>query len=158
MNKVFSILMIGLFSTAVYAGTTHPGSTYQWKAGCDVILNEGDITLTKGVEIKTNGLTSPVFFSTGTALAITHGVMIVCSTGTAVESKATPFISTTSYTQGTMFTLTGGTATLTLQDDDTLVGSLLELGATTRDIGTNDILQLYLLNDRWIEIGYSDLN
>ena len=75
---------------------------------------------------------------------------VVNATG-ALTSTATPFISTTSAISGQVITIMGGTNALTLQDNGTLSGSLLELGAATRALGAGDILRLRYYNGKWWE-------
>lgn len=76
---------------------------------------------------------------------------IVMSASGTITSTATPFISTTSAVSGQVLTLMGGANAVTLQDNGTLSGSLLELGSTTRALGAGDILRLRYYNGKWWE-------
>lgn len=75
---------------------------------------------------------------------------VVNASGT-LTSTATPFISTTTAISGQVLTIMGGANVLTLQDNGTLSGSLLELGSTTRALGAGDILRLRYYGGKWYE-------
>ena len=76
---------------------------------------------------------------------------IVMNASGTITSTATPFISTTSAVSGQVLTLMGGANAVTLQDNGTLSGSLLELGDTSRVLGAGDILRLRYYNGKWWE-------
>jgi len=89
----------------------------------------------------------------------TSEMSIIFTTGPTITSTcALNFISTNTYTDGTLFTLVGGTGTLTLTDDGGLAGSGLALGAATRGIGPGDTLTLWLNKSipAWVEISYAN--
>ncbi len=95
----------------------------------------------------------------------TSSYFVLTSTGGQVSLTSTPSVSTTAVTglqSGTILVLSGTSDTnyVTLSDDDTVAGSLLELGATTRDLKLNDKLTLIYddTSNRWCEIAYIDLN
>jgi len=118
----------------------------------DDVSITGDVTI-DGLE--TRGVSSTVYLSTSSSLSITDSIMVICGTGT-ITSNATPFISTTTYTEGTHFMIVGGSNTVTLQDNGTKSGTLLELGSNTRALSSNDVLELLLINGKWIEIGFNN--
>ena len=78
----------------------------------------------------------------------------VVNTSGTLTSTATPFLSTTTAISGQSITLMGGSNVLTLQDNGTLSGSLLELGDTTRALGAGDILRLRYYGGKWYEEGF----
>lgn len=85
---------------------------------------------------------------------------ILTSTSGALIMAATPAISTTTATNGQTMILRGVSAsnTFTLQDQGTLSGSLIELGAATRVISDKKVL--FLLYDstlgEWLEQSYGN--
>lgn len=79
---------------------------------------------------------------------------VLNSTGGAILMQTTPAISTSTYSDGTMYILQSATATVTFQDNGTLSGSLLELGSTTRALGVGDILVLVYRAGKWWEMGF----
>jgi len=177
MKRIMLFIMFSCFTNLAIAGTTNPESDYVWKAGYDVTLTQGDLTLQNGDlsvtgnvtvtgdlsltgnitsdGLETKSVSSTVYLSTSSSLSITDSVMVICGTGT-ITSNATPFISTTTYTEGTHFMIVGGSNTVTLQDNGTKSGTLLELGGNTRSVGQNDVLELLLINGKWIEVGFGD--
>ncbi len=79
---------------------------------------------------------------------------VITSTGGPLVLSAVPTISTTPYTNGTIYVVQSATNTVTFQDNDTLAGSLLELGSTTRALGVGDILVLIYRAGKWWEFGF----
>ena len=116
---------------------------------------DGGLTLDGAVVVSESTTYSAITISTEIASPSRYEVIV--SSGGDITSTATPFISTSTVTQGTVVTLIGGSSdVITLQDNGTLAGSLLSLGAATRALAEDDTLTLYLRDDRWIEISYSD--
>lgn len=77
---------------------------------------------------------------------------VVTSSGGAILLTATPTISTATARTGDIFIIHSTTATITVQDDGTLAGSALELGASTRALGVGDILVLIYRAGKWWEL------
>lgn len=81
---------------------------------------------------------------------------VLNSTGGAISISATPTISVTDFPDGTIFIIQSATATVTLSDNGTVTGSLLELGANTRALGVGDILGLILRDGKWWELFFDN--
>jgi hypothetical protein len=85
---------------------------------------------------------------------------ILTSTSGALVMTATPAVSTTTATNGQTMILRGVSAsnTFTLQDQGTLSGSLLELGASTRVISDKKVLSLIYDSTlgEWLEQSYGN--
>lgn len=92
--------------------------------------------------------------STFTASNFPRSFAIVTSTGGALVMTTRPTVSTTTARTGDIFVIYSTTATLTLQDNGTLAGSGLELGASTRALGVGDILVLIYRAGFWWEFGF----
>lgn len=167
MKKIVVFLLFASFAGFLIAGTTNPESNYQWKAGYNITLDQGDITLSDG-DIDVNGevtassitvsgervlgVSAAVSISTYTELTLTDPIMVIKGTG-VITNAATPFISTTTYSQGTVVYIVGSsTNTVTLSDTGSVSGTLLNLGATTRTLGDGDVLELILIGDKWREV------
>ena len=70
-------------------------------------------------------------------------------------STATPQISTTTATSGQrIMLLNSGTSSYTFGDTDSVSGSLLELGAASREVDQGDILEVVYYGGKWYEIGF----
>lgn len=87
-------------------------------------------------------------------------VVTTTSPAAAVVTSATPTISTTTATDGQFIVIKGtsSTATFAFQDNGTLAGSLLELGAASRVV--SDLKVLGLMYDgtigKWLEVFYGN--
>lgn len=86
--------------------------------------------------------------------SLVYGFNVFTSSGGPLTLSATPTITTTTWAEGTRFIIQSATNTITFQDNGTLSGSLLELGANTRALGVGDILELIFRNSTWWEIGF----
>ncbi len=91
-----------------------------------------------------------------TSITPTGKAFIVLNASGTLTSTATPFISTTSAVSGQVLTLMGGANAVTLQDNGTLSGSLLELGSTTRALGAGDIIRLRYYDGKWWEESFAN--
>ena len=132
------------------------------------ILKDGTLKLAKPAEMTADSSQSAVEIAS--TVINTAGFQIITSSGGIVTPTSTPSVSTT--TSAGIALVTGKTITLVgtsdanaviLQDDDTLAGSQLELGSTTRTLGKNDVLVLIWIADasttgRWLEKSYSSLD
>ena len=132
------------------------------------ILKDGTLKLTKPTE--TTEDTSQSAVENSSTVINTAGFQVLTSSGGIVTLETTPSVSTTTaagilLATGKTITLTGTSDTdaVVLQDDDTLAGSQLELGSTTRTLGINDVIVLKWratasTTGRWLEVSYSSLD
>lgn len=100
-------------------------------------------------------------FGSSTVIPTSLFTVIVASpNATAVLMTGTPTISTITATDGQFLVLKGTSAvsTFTLQDNGTLVGSLVELGAATRVISNLKVLTLMFDSTAgvWLETAYGN--
>ena len=132
------------------------------------ILKDGSFISAKPVEMTESSAQDSVEIAT--TIVNTASFQIITSSGGIVTLTNTPSISTTTaegaaLASGKLMYLTGTSDAnaVVLQDDDTLAGSQLELGATTRSLGVNDVLVLIWsatasTTGRWLEVSYSPLD
>ena len=123
----------------------------------------GNVTITGDVSIDgviNNSMSSVIQISTATALVVTDRYMLIIGSITpggafAVISDATPFISTTTATDGDIVTIIGtdATGTLQLSDTGTVSGTLLELDGTTIVLGEDSNITLLYYEGKWIQVG-----
>ena len=99
---------------------------------------------------------SGVYVSTSVTASCPY--MVLIASGTPLTMTSTPTISTTSAVTGQFLIITSTASAITLQDNGTLTGSLLELGDTTRVISANKILLLLFdaNNGKWAELAYGN--
>lgn len=101
-----------------------------------------------------------VFGSTTVIPTSEFYVLTSSSPGGTIPMTSTPTLSTTTATDGQFVVLKGtsSVATITLQDNGTLAGSLLELGSTTRIISDLKVITLMFdsLVGKWIEVSYGN--
>ena len=94
---------------------------------------------------------------TATSDAISaNATMIVLNPSSNLTLVSTPTIA--NGTTGQILYITCGNAevnTVTLQDQDTLASSNLQLGGATRSIKGRDVLQLLFDGTNWLEVSYS---
>lgn len=95
-----------------------------------------------------------------TSIPVTDGYLVVASSGGIVAVTATPSVKTTyesgrAVKSGSLLVLRGSSDAnaVVLQDNDSVSGTKLDLGATTRSLGNKDILVLWYdaAVDRWME-------
>lgn len=106
--------------------------------------------------------------STTTTILPTDSFNVLQSTGVNITLTSTPTISTSTVVGGTspwadgtkLVLTTTGTVTVTLQDNGTLSGSRLHLGAATRVVGNDKILTLIYVaaQNFWDELAYANNN
>lgn len=110
-------------------------------------------------------MVAPPGGAVGQTITITNQVVadalvVRLTTASAQTNTATPLISTTAtaLTDGQEIELWGtdNTALIVVQDEGTLTGSKLQLGAATRSLGKGDVLRLrYNSTDAyWYETGF----
>lgn len=158
------------FATGVMApATAHAAIDDIWNVGDNdaVVKKDGSLALKNSIELTRRDQTE---VGVSTAITTVGTYKTVVSTGGGVISEATPTVSTT--TSAGVALRTGKTLiirgisdanAITLQDDDTLAGSQLELGASTRVLGLNDVIYLIWDADtsttgRWLEVSYTALD
>ena len=132
------------------------------------VLKSGALTQSKPPEYTAD--TSQSAVEASTAILNTASYQIVTSSGGVVTLTSTPSVSTT--TAEGIALATGKVAILrgtsdanavVIQDDDTLASSQVELGASSRSLGLNDILVLLWdastsTTGRWLEVSFSNLD
>ena len=109
-----------------------------------------------GLEI--TSISSEVIIDTATELTVTDRYMIFNSTGTGEQmtSSADPFISTITYTQGTVVTIIVAEGTIILGENGSQAGSRLSLTSAALTLQARDNLTLRLRNDYWEEISQTN--
>lgn len=169
MRKLLTRLLFLMIPAICIAGTTNPGSNYQWKSGYSIILDSGNIRLTDGEIIMTGDihLTGILYqdgvgveemssnFATyaGTEIVVADRVVLINPEGaTAVTSTSDPLISTSSHVNGTIVTLynVSASSSIKIQDNATQSGSQLDLGdydAITLE--QYECVTLQLKDDMW---------
>lgn len=80
--------------------------------------------------------------------------LVINGSGT-LTMTSTPTISTTTAVSGQELTISGGANPVTFTDNGTLSGSLLELSAATRAVGTGSMLHLRYYNGKWYEVSFA---
>ena len=118
----------------------------------------GDLTLVGNQSV--SGSKAEVPNTSYSAIAVSSSIspvgvnfLVINASGT-LTSTATPFISTTTAISGQMLTLMGGANVITLGDNGSVAGTLLELGDTSRALGAGDILKLRYYSGKWYEEGF----
>ena len=139
-------------------------STEQFRnlAVSSAVLNSVAVTSASVRVFVTPAVSSSALVGSAIISAANSFVNICGSTSTAVVSMISygiPSISTIAVPAGQRLVLTSTAAAcnISLQDNDSFPGSGLELGASSRTISVNDVLEV--ISDglgTWKEIGYSD--
>lgn len=177
MKKILLVMaLIAISALTLFAATQYFSSNIETNSGYNITAN-GDITATgtiygnyspaSGSTLTiSGGFVTPEQYSiiplVSSGIAI-NSVMVKIATGTAFTSTATPFISTAAYATGTWVILIGSGSAITLQDQDTLAKTGLELKNSTRVIKDGSVLVLQLCADTasaagkaWRERFYTD--
>lgn len=141
----------------------------KWCVGADNLCvgQDGQVRMDKAPVHKVRS-TSAVSLSSTTQIVPDYGYQLVVSSGNTVNVnqpqrtvKAT-YASGRSVVSGTTIILRGTSDTNVpiLHDDDDVSGTKLELGASTRSMGLNDVMVLMYdsTSDRWLEISYNNLD
>jgi hypothetical protein len=104
--------------------------------------------------------TAVVQLDTSTALGTLDSFVVVVGSNAAsgafaMTSDATPFIATTTATNGQLIQIMGtdATGTVTLSDDSQVSGSLLELDGNTVTLGLGSNLTLRYYEGKWWQCG-----
>ena len=157
-------LVLGIVA-ALSLSVSLPGSAY---AGLDDKTCWGDDSVCIGqdeqLKLGTAMSITPSTFTGinfSTAIPVTDGYLVVASSGGVVTVTATPSIKTTyesgrAVKSGSLLVLRGSSDAnaVVLQDHDSLAGTKLDLGASTRSLGNKDVLVLMYdaAVDRWLEL------
>ena len=102
---------------------------------------------------------SVVILDTSTALGTLDSFVLIIGSGTsgafAMTSDATPFIATTTATNGQQIKIMGtdATGTVTLSDNSQVAGSLLELDGNTIVIGLGSNITFTYFDGSWYQSG-----
>jgi len=175
MKRIGMILGLLIFATSMASARSRRMTRRLWNSqvpfngisfdeyGNAVVKNGLEITSTMTVNgVVINSLSSEVTIDTATTMTITDRYMVIIASGSGsgnqktITSSADPFLSTTTYTQGTIVTIICSSGTVILGDNGTQSGSRLSLGSTTRSVGDRDNITIRLRNDYWEELGYTD--
>lgn len=101
--------------------------------------------------------------NSSTSIPVTDGYLVVASSGGIVTLTSQPSIKTTyesgrAVKSGSLLVLRGSSDAnaVVLQDHDSIAGTKLDLGSTTRSLGNKDIIVLMYdaAVDRWLELLY----
>ncbi len=132
------------------------------------ILKDGTLRQSKPSEMTED--TSQSAVEIASTVINTASFQVLTSSGGIVTLTNTPSVSTTTsagiaLATGKLIYLVGTSDAnaVVLQDDDTLAGSQLELGSTSRSLGVNDVLVLMWrasasTTGRWFEVSFSNLD
>lgn len=140
-------------------------------SGASPTAISGNVTVTGNeVVIGTQAVTGQTVYNrvtesgvtSSSAIINTASFVVITTTNPAatVIDLATPTISTITATDGQFIVIKGtsATATYTFQDNGTLAGSLVELGAASRVVSDLKVLTLMFdsLVGKWIEVNYGN--
>jgi hypothetical protein len=162
-----------LYGDALVIGTDYESPTAQISSAgvltVTSLTNTGGVTGTTGVftddvsvagNLAVTGSQADEPDTSYSAIAVSSSIspvdvsfLVINASGT-LTSTATPFISTTTAISGQVITLMGGSNVLTLDDEGSTTGTLLELGDTSRALGAGDILRLRYYSGKWYEEGF----
>lgn len=127
-------------------------------AGTEVVdIDDNDFTIVGTWRQGQGNGASDLAMSTSTSLTPSNldaSFITLTSTGGAVLVGSLPTIATTTAVAGDRYTLLSTTVSVTFSDNDSVAGTLLELGSTSRALGVGDILELIYHNSSWWEIGF----
>jgi len=159
-------LVLGILAV-VSLSVSLPGSAY---AGLDDKICWGDDSVCIGQDQQLKlGMPMAVTPSTftginnSTSIPVTDGYLVVASSGGVVTLTSSPSIKTTypsgrAVKSGSRLTLRGSSDAnaVVLQDHDSVSGTKLDLGASTRSLGNKDVITLMYdaAVDRWLELLY----
>lgn len=172
MGKAAMATLLIAFAIAVGA-PTHAGAVANpqktvWTIGNkDVkILKDGTLVTRAPIEYTEEAITG----ITATTTIGSTAAFVSVAAGSAITLTSDPSISTTTaegfaLATGKKICIVGtsDSNTIEIEDDDTNAGSQVELGATSRVLGLNDLLCLRWKADasttgRWLEESFSNLN
>ena len=120
-------------------------------------LYDRGVRLPKGLIAAQSQNGSSISLSSMTAINeddLTSLFNVITSTGAQILMGSVPTISTDTVVNGTIYIIQSSVASVIFQDNGTLTGSALELGAATRSLGVGDILMLIFRDGSWWEMGF----
>lgn len=123
--------------------------------GANNLLVDGTSTVT-GATILTPSSVQTV--SAGTAVLANAGSIEVAGNGGAITLTGTPTIADGANGQLLYIMGTSNANTVTFQDEGSLAGSNIELGAASRDLGLGDVivLQFRTTASAWVEVSFAN--
>lgn len=166
MRKSIVGLLLGVALLGLGAGEGRAGLNDKWCVGDDDVCvgQDGQLRSAKPYEA---GSSTHAAIATSTQVVLTNEFMTVASTGGLVLVGSAPTVKDTypsgrAVASGTCITLRGSSDAnaIIVQDDDTAAGTRLELQASTRTLGFNDMIRLcyHAGAGRWLEAWYSNLD
>lgn len=140
----------GYFDGTLYVDTLEAQVATNIVGATDI---SGNLTQ-DGVLRQEHGTQTVVAASSNTAITLTDRIMEINCNVTAITSGATPLISTQTWSNGTIVTLVASSNTFTIQDNDTLSNSCVELlDGTTVALAQYDTITLKLDDGKWYQQG-----
>lgn len=168
-SLLVAVLMVGAMAPKAAGAVSNPrGNAFSAGDNTTKILKNGTFQYQKPQE-STKDTSQNDVHDTSTTIN-TSAYQLLTSSGGIVTLASTPSVSTTTaagiaLVSGKTITLRGTSEAnaVVIQDDDTLADSQVELGATSRTLGLNDILVLKWdaetsTTGRWLEVSYSNLD
>lgn len=142
---------------------------YETIAGSQTVTGNSGVTGNQVVS-GTNTVTGRTVYSRSTQTGVTISsaintsstfvIIVTTSPNATIVTTAAPTLSTTTAVDGQFVVIKGtsSVSTYTFQDNGTLAGSLLELGAATRIVSDKKILTLIYdsLQGLWLEVSYAN--
>jgi len=117
----------------------------------DVVVND-NLELVGGLQLDA---TTTQTVSTTTTVLVGNATHIVLTATSSVVLSSAPTIADGLAGQVVIIRGASTTATVTLQDQDTLASSNLQLGSTSRQLGNSDTLALMFDGADWVELWFS---
>lgn len=143
-------------------GDVVPGISNRYSIGVASLTWDAELASVNSSTMSFNqGVQSPL--AAGATIYPTS-YLVVCSTisnGNAMTLTSKPTITTGTAVANGMFmviTATAANCGMNFQDDDTMAGSSLELGASSRTVSISDTLSLIYdaLQQKWKEVGFGN--
>jgi hypothetical protein len=117
-------------------------------------VNSDGNTMVKGTFSTPSSSLQSLVNNSAVVLANAAHVVVQGSTG-AVDLSSTPTIAAGTAGQTVIIEGSHGTNTVTLNDDDSVAGTTLELSTASRELGNQDTISLMYSGSAWIELWYS---
>ncbi|MEK7103840.1 MAG: hypothetical protein AAB842_00380, partial [Patescibacteria group bacterium] len=99
--------------------------------------------------------TTQVLISSTSTIAVNNATNVVISASTSLALNSSPIIADGVSGQFVILQVASTSSAITLQDQDTLAGSNLQLGSTNRTIANGSTLALMFDGTDWVELWYS---
>jgi len=166
MTKSMKALAVAVALLSLGAGVARAGIDDKWCVGNDdaCVGQDGQIRMAKPFE---NSASTHAAVGASTQVVLSSAYLVVFSTGGVVPVTSAPSVKSTwpsgrAVSRGTCIILRGSSDanSVVLQDDDSVSGTRLELGASSRTLGFNDMIQLCYDSGagRWLEAWYANLD